>query len=159
MGCGGSSLKDLSNQAKTAIVEVKDTAEANGLEKAELLKTGKDAVLAIKDNGVNVETLKNIASENGIEGKELINTGKDLILSSNKGIVDIKEMKGIEKDLINNAMKESGKGLAELGEGLTRLDQNDNLVKKESVLESVSASVTTGTDRGKSIFYFFHLYL
>ena len=148
MGCGGSSLKDISSQAKTAIVEAKNTAEANGLEKAELLKTGKDAVLAIKDNGVNVETLKNIASENGIEGKELINTGKDLILSSNNGA--IKEIKGVEKDLINNAMKESGKGLAQLGEGLTRLDQNDNLMKKESLLESV-ASATTGTDQGESI--------
>ena len=41
MGCGGSSLQDLSNQAKTAVSQAKDTAQANGLEKVDLGKASR----------------------------------------------------------------------------------------------------------------------
>ena len=86
MGCGGSSLQDLSNKAKTAVSEAKNIAETNGLEQAELLNTGKDALVSIKENGANLGNLKEIAEKNGIDPSELVNTGKDLILqSSNLG--------------------------------------------------------------------------
>ena len=82
MGCGGSSLQDLSNQAKSAVSEAKTIAETNGLESKELLNTGKDALVAIKENSSNLGDLKEIAERNGIESSELLNTGKDMMLQS-----------------------------------------------------------------------------
>ena len=97
MGCGGSSLQDLSNQAKTAVSQAKDTAQANGLEKVEVLNTGKEALVAVKDKGVNLENLKDIADKNGIKSSELLNTGKDLLLATSKPEVDNIKMKDIQE--------------------------------------------------------------
>ena len=84
MGCGGSSLKDLSSQAKSAVSEAKNIAESNGLEGAELLNTGKDALVSIKENGTKVGNLKEIAEKNGVNPSEVVNTGKDLMIQSTK---------------------------------------------------------------------------
>ena len=75
-------MQDLSNKAKSAVSEAKNIAEANGLEQAELLNTGKDALVSIKENGANLGNLKEIAEKNGIDPSELVNTGKDLMLQS-----------------------------------------------------------------------------
>ena len=135
MGCGGSSLQDLSSQAKTAVSQAKDTAQANGLEKVEILKTGKEALVNIKDNGVNMESLKDIADKNGIKSTELINTGKDLLLATSKPKVDnfeMKDMAGTDLVSLNNAIiKQSEKASVSVGDSLTTLDQNKNIVKEE----------------------------
>ena len=135
MGCGGSSLQDLSSQAKTAVSQAKDTAKANGLEKVEILKTGKEALVNIKDNGVNMESLKDIADKNGIKSTELINTGKDLLLATSKPKVDnfeMKDMAGTDLVSLNNAIiKQSENASVSVGDSLTTLDQNKNIVKEE----------------------------
>ena len=77
-------MQDISKQAMSAVSEAKNIAETNGLEQAELLNTGKDAMLSIKENGANLGNLKEIAEKNGIEQSELVNTGKGLLLDSTK---------------------------------------------------------------------------
>ena len=136
MGCGGSSLKDLSSQAKSAVSQATDTAQANGLEKAELLKTGKAALESIKENGVEVDNLKSIAAQNGIKQQELISTGKDILLLTQQTGGNGTEVAGQETDLLNNALNQSEKGLVVVDEGVTALDQNENVVIKEKTENS-----------------------
>ena len=143
MGCGGSSLQDLSNQAKTAVSQAKDTAQANGLEKVEVLNTGKEALVAVKDKGVNMENLKDIADKNGIKSSELLNTGKDLLLATSKPEVDNIKMKDIQEtkpEILVNAVQQSEKIEAGDLTSLKTLDQNKNIVKKESVTEIMKGS-------------------
>ena len=75
-------MQDLSKQAVSAVSDAKNIAETNGLEGAEFLNAGKDALVSIKENGANLGNLKEIAEKNGIESSELLNTGKDMMLQS-----------------------------------------------------------------------------
>lgn len=143
MGCGGSSLQDLSSQAKTAVSQAKDTAQANGLEKVEVLNTGKEALVSIEDKGVNMENLKFIADKNGIKSSELFNTGKDLLLATSKPEVDnikMKDMQETKPEILFNAVQQSEKLEAGYLTSRMTLDQNKNIVKKESVTEIMKGS-------------------
>lgn len=77
-------MQDLSKQAVSAVSDAKNIAETNGLEGAEFLNAGKDALVSIKENGANLGNLKEIAEKNGLEQSELLNTGKEMLAESTK---------------------------------------------------------------------------